>query len=188
LVPGGKLLDLGINFATYEPFFIPLGAPVFAAAGLASVIDPDAAAWVNGAALVFSDNTRNRDTSSFIYHFQNCTALTTQCSATFSVSKMSAAAPLTHSAASGSIVDGKATFKTINIKESSSHNAKTLVPGGKLLDLSINFATYEPMFIPLGAPVFANIIICTHEPVPCVIGSTLNPTPYFIKNIGIGIK
>jgi hypothetical protein len=26
------------------------------------------------------------------------------------------------------------------------------------------------------------------EPVPCVIGSTLNPTPYFIKNIGIGIK
>jgi hypothetical protein len=41
LVPGGKLLDLGINFATYEPFFIPLGAPVFAAAGLASVIDPD---------------------------------------------------------------------------------------------------------------------------------------------------
>jgi 2-methylcitrate dehydratase PrpD len=27
-----------------------LGAPVFAAAGLASVIDPDAAAWINGAA------------------------------------------------------------------------------------------------------------------------------------------
>jgi hypothetical protein len=25
-----------------------------------------------------------------------------------------------------------------------------------------------------------NIIICTHEPVPCVIGSTLNPTPYVI--------
>jgi hypothetical protein len=46
-------------------------------------------------ALVLSDNTRNRDNSSFIYHFQNCTALTTQCSATFSVSKMSAAAPLT---------------------------------------------------------------------------------------------
>jgi hypothetical protein len=42
-VPGGKLLDLGINMATWEPFFIPLGAPVFAAAGLASVIDPDAA-------------------------------------------------------------------------------------------------------------------------------------------------
>jgi hypothetical protein len=50
LVPGGKLLDLGINMATWEPFFIPLGAPVFAAAGLASVIDPDAAAWINGAA------------------------------------------------------------------------------------------------------------------------------------------
>ena len=50
VVPGGKLLDLGINFATYEPFFVPLGAPVFAAAGLASVIDPDAAAWINGAA------------------------------------------------------------------------------------------------------------------------------------------
>jgi hypothetical protein len=41
LVPGGKLLDLGINMATWEPFFIPLGAPVFAVAGLASVIDPD---------------------------------------------------------------------------------------------------------------------------------------------------
>jgi hypothetical protein len=50
VVPGGKLLDLGINFATYEPFFVPLGAPVFAAAGIASVIDPDAAAWINGAA------------------------------------------------------------------------------------------------------------------------------------------
>jgi hypothetical protein len=50
VVPGGKLLDLGINFATYEPFFVPLGVPVFAAAGLASVIDPDAAAWINGAA------------------------------------------------------------------------------------------------------------------------------------------
>jgi hypothetical protein len=33
-----------------------------------------------------------------------------------------------------------------------------------------------------------NIVICTHEPVPCVIGSTLNPTPYVIKNIGIYIK
>jgi hypothetical protein len=50
LVPGGKLLDLGINMATWEPFFIPLGTPVFAVAGLASVIDPDAAAWINGAA------------------------------------------------------------------------------------------------------------------------------------------
>jgi hypothetical protein len=38
-------------------------------------------------ALTLSDNTRNRDNSAFIYHFQNCTALTTQCSATFSVSK-----------------------------------------------------------------------------------------------------
>jgi hypothetical protein len=33
-----------------------------------------------------------------------------------------------------------------------------------------------------------NIIICTHEPVPCVIGSTLNPTANIIKNIGINIK
>jgi uncharacterized protein (DUF2147 family) len=40
--------------------------------------------------------------SSFIYHFQNCTALTTQSSATFSVSRISAAAPLTQAAASGS--------------------------------------------------------------------------------------
>jgi hypothetical protein len=59
------------------------------------------------------------------------------------------------------MVDGKATFKTINIKESSSQNAKTLVPGGKLLDLSINFATYEPMFIPLGAPVFATAAVAS---------------------------
>jgi hypothetical protein len=36
---------------------------------------------------------------------------------------------------------------------------QTLVPGGKLLDLSINFATYEPMFIPLGAPVFATAAV-----------------------------
>jgi hypothetical protein len=35
-------------------------------------------------ALVLSDNTRNRDSNNFIYHFQNCTALTTQSSATFS--------------------------------------------------------------------------------------------------------
>jgi uncharacterized protein (DUF2147 family) len=53
-------------------------------------------------ALALSDNTRNRDNSSFIYHFQNCTALTTQSSATFSVSRISAAAPLTQAAASGS--------------------------------------------------------------------------------------
>jgi hypothetical protein len=53
---------------------------------------------------LLSDNTRSRDASNFTYHFQNCTALTTQCSATFSVSNMSAAAPLTHSAASGSII------------------------------------------------------------------------------------
>jgi hypothetical protein len=46
-------------------------------------------------ALTLSDNTRSRDASNFTYHFQNCTALTTQCSATFSVSNMSAAAPLT---------------------------------------------------------------------------------------------
>jgi hypothetical protein len=39
-----------INFATYEPMFIPLGAPVFATAAVASMIDPDAAEWVNGAA------------------------------------------------------------------------------------------------------------------------------------------
>ena len=50
LVPGGKLLDLGIDVATWEPFFVPLAAPVFVVAAGASLIDPDAAAWVNGAA------------------------------------------------------------------------------------------------------------------------------------------
>jgi hypothetical protein len=58
LVPGGKLLDLGINFATYEPIFIPLAAPVFGVAAIASFADPDAAAWVNGAAADILDTEK----------------------------------------------------------------------------------------------------------------------------------
>ena len=61
LVPGGKLLDLGIDVATWEPFFVPLAAPLFAAAGLASVIDPDAAAWVNGAAADILDTEKTAE-------------------------------------------------------------------------------------------------------------------------------
>jgi hypothetical protein len=33
--------------------FIPLGAPVFATAAVASMIDPDAAEWVNGQSLPY---------------------------------------------------------------------------------------------------------------------------------------
>jgi hypothetical protein len=44
--------------ATYEPMFIPLGAPVFATAAVASMIDPDAAEWVNGAAADILDTEK----------------------------------------------------------------------------------------------------------------------------------
>jgi hypothetical protein len=45
------------------------------------------------------------------------------------------------------MVDGKAVFKTININKSTSQDDKPLVPGGKLLDLGIDVATWEPFFV-----------------------------------------
>jgi hypothetical protein len=47
------------------------------------------------------------------------------------------------------MVDGKATFKTININKSASQDDKAVVPGGKLLDLGINFVDHclrSPLF------------------------------------------
>jgi hypothetical protein len=44
------------------------------------------------------------------------------------------------------MVNGKAVFKTININKSASQDDVPLVPGGKLLDLGIDVATWEPFF------------------------------------------
>jgi hypothetical protein len=58
VVPGGKLLDLGINFATYEPMFLAWGIPVFAIAAAVSFIDPSIAAWINGASADILDTEK----------------------------------------------------------------------------------------------------------------------------------
>jgi hypothetical protein len=53
------------------------------------------------------------------------------------------------------MVDGKTAYRAVDISKSASQDDKAVVPGGKLLDLGINFATYEPMFLAWGIPVFA---------------------------------
>jgi hypothetical protein len=70
-------------------------------------------------ALTFSDSTKSRVNSAFIFYQFHGRAFPRN----FSTVTM---------------VDGKAVFKTININKSASQDDKPLVPGGKLLDLGID--------------------------------------------------